>query len=167
MDVENTVFSPDSKLMAGCLAGGEGDPNGVFLLDPATGRLLNTFADAKHRANPPYFFLSNTRLVYGNVILNIKTGHTAPLLRPRDTRLRCVSGVPGALGYAFFQTKTGLELWDLPAQRPVRRWASVTKADHLYFAADHSVMGVLSGTTLTFWPFDARTLKTAGAKAGK
>ena len=160
LDQDDIIFSPNGKTMACIYPGDEMSPDRIDFLETNTGKKLSAFQGdfSKHTIKAPAFFLSNTQIVCNNFIYNLKTGHTAPLLKPHDTRLRCVSSVPGALGYAFFQTKAGLELWNLSADKMVRRWAGVTQADHIYFAADHSVMGVLSDQMLTLWPFDPQTL---------
>ena len=157
---DQILFSPDGKQVACVYPTGEISPNRIDFLDVPTDHLIQTlpgnFSD--RIIATPYFFLNTTHFLCNNFVYDLDTKQATPLFAPHDLRLKCISDVPGKLGYGFFLTKAGLELWYIPRHKMIRRWHSIKRADHLYFALDHSAMGVLQGETLQLWPFDPRRL---------
>ena len=100
------------------------------------------------------FFLSETSLFCDGLVYNLRTRRFKPLFRSGLSRLKCVTGVPHRRHCAFFQSRTGLELWNISARRRVRQWPTIRRARDIYFTPDTCVMAVRSGRGLEFWHFD-------------
>ena len=158
----NIIFSSDGKTMVGVFPAIESSQGLIDIFNFFTGKLISSYENTSddYRIDEPYFFLSNTQIVCNRFIYNIQTKHTALLLKPHDLRLKCVAGVPGKLGYTFFLSKQGLELWNLSADKMLKQWPQIKQATHIYFSADKSAMGIYNdkAANIQIWKFDPRLL---------
>lgn len=156
LDSSTTVFSPSGHRIAGVNPVGEGSPGVIAVLDTQGTLLANYASDAigdDAEDSPAFifrvFFLSETKLFCDGFVYDVRTRIFKPVFRSKR-HLTCVAGLPGSRD-AFFLSPKGLELWNIPTRRRLKRWPAIRQADALYFSPDNTVMGVLHENTLTFW----------------
>jgi len=136
----------------------------------------------------PFFFLSPTQVVCSpTLVCDLKTQRLKSLFQRGDRRFKCVGGVgvcqrlcqasegyiplfpvengdtrqdpARGLGFAFFTTKQGLELWNVPKNKVVRRWPNIKSADYVDTSPRLSMMAVHHGSIIEFWKFDPKWLR--------
>ncbi len=153
------VFSPDKRLLASVSPTGEGDTGDIDVVDTASGRRLCHFQGdfTQHPIQGAAFFLPGRRLffnstfynepnstTYGGFAFRIPRAPTRSNLQPKPYRLmnlRCVSGFPSRPGCGFFVSDRGLELWNIPRHKMLRRWPGLEYTEQIFFSPDGKTAG--------------------------
>lgn len=148
-----SVFSPNKKMLASVDEMGEGFAGSVDIVDVRTGR-VHMHYEAQFSQQPVFgdaFFLSNTRFFFGSwldthanapAFAGYSFDFTKSKLRLRgESKLRCLSDVPSRRGQGFFQSKYGLELWDIAWQKRLRRWPRLKNVEQIAISHDGKTAG--------------------------
>ena len=169
--IGDMMFSPDGKVVA-CtfkdLSIGLYSKFGVLdFLDAKTGAIVWHTSSAKgYEVGYPFAFLSPTKFVSRNSLYDLTTKKAQPFIKDGERR-KFVGSSPRYPNRLFFLTKNGLELWDWPTKRALRRWSKITEADEVTLSPDLTIMSVQTSRKSTvaenslnqFWKFDAAWLK--------
>lgn len=162
--ISNILFSPDDKYVACFFQGDTKDhfaSSGILdIVDSETGKVYwHVEGNKDQPVGYPFVFLSPTQILCQDVSYNLTTKEVKLLFLPKDRRRKFVSGVPKHDGKVFILTKDGLELWNWTAQRVLRRWPKITKADQITLAPNFKVMAVETEGSFEFWKFDSTWLQ--------
>ncbi len=145
------VLSPDDQTVARVYEMGEGFPGSIDIVNMRSGKVL-----AHYEANwdsPPVFgaafFLSNHRFFFGSwpvidpvnpVYGGYSFAFPAKKVKLRgDSNLRCIAGWPSRLGYGFFESGHGLELWNIARHRRIKRWPQLLDVAQIAFSRHQNI----------------------------
>lgn len=158
-----TLFSSDGHLLARVDTLGEGQPGYVDVVDVKSGRLLRRFQGDFTR-RPVYdgvFFLPGRRFffmsapygahvgeqgapAYRGLVFDIPRVPDNPGARVKTRRVmeaKCLAALPSRPGCAFFDSARGLELWDVPRHKRLRRWPELQRVERIMFSRDGRTAG--------------------------
>ncbi len=142
--LSNVLLSPDHLHLTGIFLDEQQAVGGIIdWLDPQTGDILwHIQGNAKKPIDTPFFFLPDGSLVSQNNVYRLKDQSIHTLL-PRHPELRCVSGTGEATSFAFFSSKQGLELWNIPESKMLKHWPQITNAGQIFLSPDKTILAAV------------------------
>lgn len=170
--INRAVFSPDGKMVA-CVFLDEQKVAGVVdVLNVETGAVIwHIQGNEKAPIDMPLFYLPDGRFVSKGNIYDVHRKTITGLL-PQFPHLSCITGAPDVSGRAFFETPSGLELWDILTAQPLKRWPQIKNVGRVFVSPDRAIIAVVcspevkngledryfKAATVEFWKFDPRLL---------